>query len=166
MLRNNLKFFIRIFLKDKFYSMLNILGLALGIAVSIVLLLILQNDLTYDQHYDNHERIYRIGTHVQATGLDIRVARAARELGSILEDEVPEVENFVRVNAGGRTLVKYQSASGEEKSFNEENIIQADSTFFQIFFSPLYYRQPHHVPRRTQQHRADGVHCKAILRRR
>lgn len=133
MLRNNLKFFVRIFLKDKFYSMLNILGLALGIAVSIVLLLVLQNDLTYDQHYDSHERIYRIGTHVQATGLDVRLARAARELGPILKEEVPEVENFVRVNRGGPTQVKYQSATGEEKAFNEENIIQADSTFFQVF---------------------------------
>jgi len=95
--RNNLKFFVRIFLKDKFYSLLNILGLALGIAVSIILLLILQNDLTYDQHYANHERIYRIGTHVQATGLDVRLAQAARELGPIPIEEVPEVENFVRV---------------------------------------------------------------------
>jgi putative ABC transport system permease protein len=133
MLRNNLKFFVRIFLKDKFYSMLNILGLALGIAVSIILLLILQNDLTYDQHHANHKRIYRIGTHVQATGLDVRLARAARELGPILKDEVPEVENFVRVNDWGRTMVKYQPADGGEKAFNEENIARSDSNFFEIF---------------------------------
>ena len=38
MLRTHLKFFIRVFLKDKFFSLLNILGLALGIAVSIILL--------------------------------------------------------------------------------------------------------------------------------
>lgn len=133
MLRNNLKFFVRIFLKDKFYSLLNILGLALGIAVSIILLLILQNDLTYDQHYANHERIYRIGTHVQATGLDVRLARAARELGPILKDEVPEVESFVRVNTWGRTMVRYQPSQGEEKAFNEENIARTDSTYFEIF---------------------------------
>lgn len=133
MFRSNLKFFIRIFLKDKFYSLLNILGLALGIAVSIILLLILQNDLTYDQHYANHERIYRIGTHLQATGLDVRLARAARELGPILRDEVPEVQNFARMNTWGRTMVKYQPADGEEKAFNEEHIVRTDSNYFQMF---------------------------------
>ena len=65
MLSTNLKFALRVFLKDKFFSVLNILGLALGIAVSIILLLILQNDLTYDQYHVNHERIYRLGGHLQ-----------------------------------------------------------------------------------------------------
>src|SRR5688572_144497 len=51
MLLNHLRFSVRLFIKDKFFSILNILGLALGIAVSIILLLILQNDLTYDQHF-------------------------------------------------------------------------------------------------------------------
>ncbi|HEX5171441.1 MAG TPA: hypothetical protein VFW11_19825 [Cyclobacteriaceae bacterium] len=55
MLRNHLKFSTRVFLKDKFFSVPNILGLAMGIAVSIILPLILQNDLTYDKHFLNHE---------------------------------------------------------------------------------------------------------------
>ena len=92
MLRTHLKFFIRVFLKDKFFSLLNILGLALGIAVSIILLLILQHDLNYDKHYANHERIYRVGGHLQATGLETRGARSARELGDILKEEFPEAQ--------------------------------------------------------------------------
>jgi putative ABC transport system permease protein len=132
MLLTHLKFFVRIFLKDKFYSILNILGLALGIAVSIILLLVLQNDLTYDQYHEKHERIYRLGTHVQATGLDIEVARAARELGTLLKEELPEIEGFVRANSWDHVLVKYES-NGEEKAFYEENIVRTDSNFFDIF---------------------------------
>ncbi|MFN5170982.1 MAG: ABC transporter permease [Cyclobacteriaceae bacterium] len=130
---NNLKFSMRVFLKDKSFSILNILGLALGIAVSILLLLILQNDLNYDKHHVNHSRIYRLGGHLQATGVDIQVARSARELGPILKDEFPEVQQVVRANGWGRTLVKYQSKEGEEKSFYEENIVRADSTYFSVF---------------------------------
>ena len=73
MFRTHLKFFSRVFLKDKFFSVLNISGLALGIAVSIILLLILQNDLSYDRHHVNHERIYRLSGHLQATGIDVRL---------------------------------------------------------------------------------------------
>src|SRR5688572_24848200 len=107
MLRTHLKFFIRVFLKDKFFSVLNILGLALGIAVSIILLLILQHDLSYDKHYANHERIYRLGGHLSATGIDVQVARSARELGGILKEEFPEVVAVTRANNWDHTLVKY-----------------------------------------------------------
>src|SRR5882762_5061958 len=98
MFRSNLKFFIRIFLKDKFFSALNVLGLALGIGMSILLLLILQNDLNYDKYYAKHNRIYRLGGHLVGTGIDVRVARSARELGSILKEEYPEIEAVVRAN--------------------------------------------------------------------
>ncbi|MEP6735874.1 MAG: ABC transporter permease [Chryseolinea sp.] len=133
MLRTHLKFATRVFLKDKFFSILNILGLALGIAVSIMLLLILQNDLTYDKYHVNHERIYRLGGHLEATGLDVRLARAARELGVILKEELPEIQNVVRANSWDHTLVKYDDGKGNEKSFYEENIVRTDSSYFQVF---------------------------------
>ena len=133
MFRNHLKFATRVFLKDKFFSSLNILGLALGIAVSIILLLILQNDLTYDKYHVNHERIFRLGGHLSATGVDIRSARSARELGKILQEELPEVQAFVRANNWDHTLVKYEPASGGERAFYEEHIVRTDSNYFQIF---------------------------------
>jgi len=133
MFLTHLKFAWRVFLKDKFFSILNILGLALGIAVSIILLLILQNDLTYDQYQARHNRIFRLGGHLQATGVEFRSARSARELGSILKDEFPEVQSVVRANGWGRTMVKYQPKGADEKAFYEENIVRTDSTYFQIF---------------------------------
>lgn len=132
MLLSHLKFATRVFLKDKFFSTLNILGLALGIAVSILLLLILQNDLTYDQYHVNHKRIYRLGSHLQATGVDFRQARSARELGNILKEELPEVQAVVRANNWDHTLVKYEN-KGEEKAFYEEDVVRTDSTYFQVF---------------------------------
>jgi len=132
MLLTNLKFFIRVFLKDKFFSILNILGLALGIAVSIILLLILQHDLTYDKHYANHQRIYRLGGHLQATGIDIQVARSSRELGEILETEFPEVVAVTRANNWDHVLVKYQN-KGDEVANYEEDVIRTDSSYFQVF---------------------------------
>jgi putative ABC transport system permease protein len=132
MLRSHLKFATRVFLKDKFFSVLNILGLALGIAVSIILLLILQNDLSYDKYHTKHDRIYRLGGHLQATGIDIQVARSARELGVILKEEFPEVEEVVRANNWDHTLVKYEGNDGE-KAFYEEDVVRTDSTYFKVF---------------------------------
>lgn len=132
MLQTHLKFFIRVFLKDKFFSILNILGLALGIAVSIILLLILQHDLTYDKHFANHENIYRLGGHLQATGIDFRGARSARELGAILKEEFPEVQAVTRANDWDHTLVTYEN-NGEAVAFYEDDVLRTDSTYFTVF---------------------------------
>jgi putative ABC transport system permease protein len=132
MFGTHLKFFVRVFLKDKFFSLLNILGLAMGIAVSIILLLILQHDLSYDQHFANHERIYRLGGHLKATGIDIRGARSARELGGIIRDEFPEVEAVTSANTWDHTLIKYEK-NGAEISFYEEDVVRTDSAYFQVF---------------------------------
>src|SRR5258706_3041816 len=132
MIKSHLKFFIRVFLKDKFSSILNILGLALGIAVGIVLLLILQNDFTYDENYVNHERIFRLGAHYQIPGTDTNTGATARELGPILKDEFPEIQELVRIKIFDHSLVK-QNSTGYEKAFYEENVIQADSSYFKVF---------------------------------
>ncbi|WP_276372792.1 ABC transporter permease [Chryseolinea sp. H1M3-3] len=141
MLRTHLKFFIRVFLKDKFFSVLNILGLALGIAVSIILLLILQHDLTYDKHFANHERIFRVGGHLKATGVEFRGARSARELGEILKEEFPEIQTFTRANAWDHVLVKYER-NGEDIAYYEEDVVRADSTYFQVFKSDFIAGDP------------------------
>jgi putative ABC transport system permease protein len=142
MLRYHLKFATRAFLKDKFFSTLNILGLALGIAVGVILLLILQSDLSYDKHYALHDRIYRVGCHQQQTGLDIRWARSAMDLGMVLKTEMPEIEEVVRINRDGpRILVKHEGREGL-KAFYEEGIIDADTTYFKVFDHPFIYGNP------------------------
>jgi putative ABC transport system permease protein len=120
-----LKFSARVLMKDKFFSTLNVLGLALGISVSIILLLILQNDLTYDQHYTQYKRIYRLGSHYQITGTDEYVGVTARELGPILKEELPEIESFARLSRWSTTLVKAPGI--KDKAFYETKIAQTDS---------------------------------------
>ncbi len=132
MFLTHLKFAIRVFLKDKFFSILNILGLALGIAVSIILLLILQNDLSYDQHYANHNRIYRLGCDYHIPGMEYKSALSAREFGYILKDEFPEIHAITKVDPIERSLIKYE-IDGKEKLFYEDHIIQTDSSYFQLF---------------------------------
>ena len=66
--------------------------------MSIILLLILQNDLSYDKYHVNYKRIYRLGGHLQGTGVDERTARSARELGVILKAEFPELSTSLSLH--------------------------------------------------------------------
>jgi putative ABC transport system permease protein len=126
----HLRFSFRVFLKDKFFSALNIIGLAMGIAVGIILVLILKNDLTYDQHYAKYKNIYRLGSHYVIPGVDQMTGFTARELAPILKNHYPEIEQVVRVSKRDleHLLVKHGT-----KVFYEENIAQTDSTYFKVF---------------------------------
>lgn len=125
------KLSLRFALKEKFFSVLNIVGLAIGIATCILLMLVLKNDLTYDRHYPNHDRIYRLGAHYGIPGSEGNTGSTARELGSILRDVYPEIEELVRVHHLGTSLVSTESAPHD--AYYEGKVYQADSTYFRIF---------------------------------
>ncbi len=131
MLINHLVFAWRIFKKEKFHSVLNVSGLALGITVGIILVLILRHDLTYDQHHTNHARIYRLGARQEMKDDDFHGAITARELGPVLQAEFSQIEKITRIEVWGRTLVTL--GDKEPRSFYEEEIVRADSTYFDLF---------------------------------
>ncbi|HMJ69278.1 MAG TPA: ABC transporter permease [Cyclobacteriaceae bacterium] len=126
----HLRFSFRVFLKDKFFSALNILGLSMGIAVGIILVLILKNDLTYDQHYSKHKNIYRLGSHYMIPDVDMMTGLTARELGPVLKNHYPEIEQMVRVS---KRDLEHQLVKAEGKAFYEENIAETDSSYFAVF---------------------------------
>jgi len=132
MLYNYLKIGMRNLLRHKVFSLINIFGLALGICISIILFLILRNDFTYDRHYANHDRIYRLGAHYQIPGTDEYIGSAARELAPILLETYPEIEALVRIQTTKHRLVK-EPGQASTKSFYEDRVAQADSSYFSIF---------------------------------
>lgn len=133
MFKNHLKFAFRLFIKDRFYSLLNIAGLTLGITTGIILLLVLNYDLNYDKHHKKHERIYRYTQKLKAPGAEFNVALSAPELMSVLYQDLPEAEYIVRIQNVSRSLVSHATQHGIENQFLERNIIRADSTLFDVF---------------------------------
>ena len=93
----NLTFAIRVLLKNKFYSSLNILGLAVGLAVSMIIFLYVQSDLSYDKMHSKHERIYRVTSKFIINGKEDNFSVSSTFLPAALMAEYPEIENFVRL---------------------------------------------------------------------
>lgn len=132
MLRNHLIFAIRLFKKDKVYSILNMSGLTLGIAVGIILMLYLQHELSYDKHFAKHERIYRYTNHMIAQGADFNIAQSSRRLAPIFKANLPEVEQYVRFLRTNQVLITHDP-EGVNKQFYEKEVYLTDSTVFQLF---------------------------------
>lgn len=115
--------------KTKFYSILNILGLAMGMSVAIITFLYLQSEWTYDQHYSNHDRIFRVGSkYVKPSGED-RYALSGMALGKLMKAEFPEIESFARFNfLSEKWLFQYNN-----ESIFLDDIHETDSTTLEIF---------------------------------
>jgi putative ABC transport system permease protein len=128
MIKNLLLIALRNFRKDKWYSLLNVLGLTIGITFSLFLIFYIADELGYDKHYEKHDRIYRIVAHVQEPTNKFDVATTQQPLGPTLKKDFPEVEEMTRLFSRERTLFKQG-----DNNFYETKLYYADSTVFNVF---------------------------------
>jgi putative ABC transport system permease protein len=128
MLKNLLLIAVRNFKKDKWYSLLNVLGLTIGITFSLFLVFYITDELNYDRHNTKADRIYRIVSYIQEKDKNTNWAITQMPLGPTLKKDYPEVEEMVRFQSRERTLFK-----NGDNNFYETKIYYADSTIFKVF---------------------------------
>ena len=137
MIRNYIKVAIRNLLKQKFYSVLNILGLSIGISSCLFILLYIHDELSYDQFHEKGERIYRVNLHAKLAGQEFSGGVACAPFAFTAIEEFPEVENAVRLHSLSNEVIRYG-----ENVFTESEVFFADSTFFEVFTFPLVEGEP------------------------
>ncbi len=137
MFNNLLKHSIRSFKRQRSYIIINILGLAIGIACSLLIALYVINEAGYDRFNVKRDRIFRVILTGKIGGQEITGAYTPAVMGPTLPSEFPEVEDFLRMNDVGPTVVEY-----EQQIFTDNNIIQADSSFFNFFTIPVVKGDP------------------------
>ncbi len=128
MIKNLLLIAVRNFKKDKWYSLLNVLGLTIGITFSLFLIFYVKDELNYDRYNKKADRIFRIVTYVQEKDKNTDFTITQAPLAATLKKEYPEVEESARFMGRERTLFK-----NGENSFYETKVYYADSTVFNIF---------------------------------
>ena len=114
--------------KDKWYNILNILGLTIGITFSLFLIFYITDELSYDRFYKNVDRIYRVNSYIQEKDKNTDWALTQLPLGPQMKKDYPQVEEMVRLFNRERTLFK-----NGENTFYETKIYYADSTIFKVF---------------------------------
>ncbi|HRI78260.1 MAG TPA: ABC transporter permease, partial [Cyclobacteriaceae bacterium] len=144
MLTNYLKIAIRNLFKNKFYSFINVFGLALGMACVFLILQYLRQELSYDRFHESAENIYRI-----SWADENPQTRTPHPMAQALVHDFPEVESAVSITplwGYGLTRETF-SISNPEKDvrYDESNVIAVDTTFFKVFTFPLIKGDPNTV---------------------
>ncbi len=138
MVKNYLLIALRNAWRNKGYTLINLLGLAIGISSSIIILLFVLDELSYDKHNENFKEIYRICVRGKIQGNELEAALSNAPMGATLKTDFPEVEEFTRLfTFDGDPIVRYG-----DNVFIEENFYYADSTFFDVFTAPAIYGDP------------------------
>ena len=137
MIRNYFLIAFRNIVKQKFYSFINILGLTIGIAASLFIILYVTDEWSYDRFHKNIERMYRVGLNGKLAGQEVHVVSTPPPLASAMVNEVPGVEQALRLWQWGDVVIRY-----EDKVFTEDLIFHTDSNFFKVFSFELLEGDP------------------------
>lgn len=130
MFRSYITAAVRNLRRHKWYSLLNISGLALGLSCSALILFYVSFELSFDSYHSKADRIYRVYKKEPGNaflGSDF-FAVVPAPLGKAMESDFPEIETSVKLSGGGEDLV-----SRNEITFFEKGIYYAEPALFKVF---------------------------------
>lgn len=128
MLKNYIRSLYRNIIRNKFYTVFNVVGLATGLTAALFILLYIQDELSFDKHYENNDRIFRLESAFTVNNNVDLYATFPVPLGPALKNEIPEIEQIARLHFTDEMLITYG-----DKKFYEWEFIYADSTVFDVF---------------------------------
>jgi len=131
MLKNYLKISVRNLKRNKLFSLINILGLALGLTCCLVTTKFLISETGYDAHHKNGDRLYRVSieSEMLKSGESWKGALSPILWGPALVKEYPEVENYTRLMKSWEPL----TFDIKNNRLQQDNIYFAENSLFDLF---------------------------------
>jgi putative ABC transport system permease protein len=133
MIKNLLLTALRSLKKNKFFSLLNISGLAIGMAVFLLIAQYVRFEKSYESFVSGKENIYRVKLEVyDKNELIMASAENYPGVGPALVTELPEVVSYARLyNMGykNNVVITNENAKPDPIAFRQRRFLYADSTF-------------------------------------
>ena len=142
MIKNYFKIAWRNLLKNKGFTVINIVGLSIGVAACILISVYIIHESSYDKAVENSQNIYRLINRDIVDGrIDDGVHFSANMTSTVLQD-FPEVENAGRImdNAlfygAGSNEIRIE---GRQKQQHEDGFTYADQSIIDIMDIQMVY---------------------------
>jgi putative ABC transport system permease protein len=135
---NYIKSAIRNLIRQKLYTVVNILGLAIGLAGCLLIIGYINNELSFENCHRNKDRIYRIDGLYALRGSQVSMASIMPAVGPAVRDAFPEVERMVRMRRLWDLPVEFEPNHIVEV----KNCYAAEPEFLKIFTLPLRQGNP------------------------
>jgi putative ABC transport system permease protein len=134
MLRNYITITIRILLKNKVFSLINIAGLAIGISVCLLILQYVSFEFSYDRFHEHAGDIYRVANDRYQNGKLIQHGMITYSaVGKALNDDYDEIVENGRMVPGGPAIIDVNG----EKTAVDIGSMTVDNGFVNMFSFPF-----------------------------
>ena len=130
MLRNYFLVAFRNLLKNKIFTLINIMGLGIALAVSIVAFFNNMFNYDFDRTHKNFETIYRVTSFRDMKGREQEYGISPATLGLEIKKDIPGIEKSAR-------LLRSESPVKEGDDIFSSNISYVDPEFLDIFSFPI-----------------------------
>jgi putative ABC transport system permease protein len=122
------KIALRNIIRNKLYSVINIIGLGVGITAFLLIFMFVRYEKSYDTFHDNSDRIYRLRyERSSAEGESVKFASCCPPAAIRIRELYPEVETIARLFRYRATVIF------GEKKFYEERMYFAEPQIFDVF---------------------------------
>ncbi|HNP18641.1 MAG TPA: ABC transporter permease [Fulvivirga sp.] len=128
MLKNYFKVTFRNLRKNKWFSLINIIGLTIGITGSLIIYLYIDHELSFDDFHSDTDRIYRITRSSDTPTIIDYEANVPYPMIKSLHQDFTQFESVTLYHSDDEPTVVV-----DDKKFKLKNQIFADSNFFEIF---------------------------------
>ena len=142
MLKNHLKIAFRQLKKQKFYSAVNIIGLAIGVTCCLLITLFIRDELSYDNYHPDSENLYRVGRDMKINDDAVKAMIISAILPKALTEQIPEIKNYARIQNDGSNLVRKVT---DKDNLFEDGFIYADQSLFELFDLPLIHGEKNNI---------------------
>src|SRR5947207_12932454 len=99
MIKNYFKIAWRNLLRNKGFSAINIIGLAIGIATCLIIMLFVNNELGFDRFNKKADRIVRVFFEGNVQGEKMKESTVMPPVAATFKTDFPEVDAATRIRA-------------------------------------------------------------------
>jgi len=128
MIKNYIKTAWRNLLRNKTYSLINVLSITIGIAAFWMIALYVADEFSFDRNIPNADRIYRIAQHASWDGGKLDLPLTSPPLSPAMKAAFPEIEASTRIDIEGGGIITYR-----DKKLKTNDIVFADNNLFKVF---------------------------------
>ncbi len=134
MLKNYIKTAFRSLLKQRIYTGINVVGLAVSIAACMLIVLYVKHEFSYDKFFPGGDRIYKMVLERKYPNHTTHYSVIPHSFAKAVQLDFPEVESTLHLFGPNKnSVVTYKVSPTEIKTFEEDYFLQADSSFFKFF---------------------------------
>ena len=134
MFKNYLKIAVRSLLKQRVYTTINVLGLAVSITACLLIGLYVKHELSYDSYFPDADRIFKIALERKYPNHATFFSAIPHSYAPTMQRDFEEVENTLQLLGPAMDVVmNYKVGPTEVKSFEEDYVLFADTSFFSFF---------------------------------